>query len=296
MNSIIQSVATGAEDRLWYCRRSDLFAHSPESLGEDGAWFAAPYTVCVELSRHCNFRCKLCISDSSPDHEKGGEWVSKALTDIFEAFGAVRIVWSGGEPTLHPNLKQQIQASHELGNANVLVTNASNFIGDAAVDWIDISIYGHSKESVRDFTGVPIFGKIMRNLRLYCSEYERVSASFVLGAHSFAAIKAMIDMAINAGVTRLKFHRLSRTGRNELVHQIDDGSPEAALIQDYLRDLKVEASFSRTSSSEHKRRGYWVAKPPGILTNSEESIALPDKIALANGVNRFNTDNKTIFS
>ena len=128
-------------------------------------------------------------------------------------------MWSGGEPTLYPKLRDHLHQSTALGNANVLVTNGSRFIPELPVAWVDFSIYGYLRESFQSFTGSSQFEKVRRNLSLYASTYPRVSGSIVLGVHGVDALKRMADMAIDAGVRRLKFHRLSLAGRN--THLLD---------------------------------------------------------------------------
>ena len=296
MHALSQDVESTRSNCLWYSRKNDLFTLEHESVSEPGIWLRAPYSICMEIGRHCNFRCKLCISDSSPAHHQENEWVIPALLNINRAFGPIRAVWSGGEPALYPNLLDYLLRSRALGNANVLVTNASRFIENAAVDWIDISLYGYSTETFRSFTGTSNFKSVERNLVRYCTEYGHVSASFVLGVHGFDALKKMVKIVIDAGVSRLKFHRLSLAGRNETEQGGDSADIEIGELQSYLSDFSVDASFTRTKSSEHKRKGYWVAKPPGVLTNSDIVVPLVETTQLVSAVSNYSSLNRSLFS
>ncbi|MHB8744519.1 MAG: radical SAM protein [Sulfuricaulis sp.] len=289
---------TKSQDKvyLWYSRNSDLFTEEADVDMASGSWFSAPYSICIEVGQHCNFRCNVCISDSSPDHRRREDWIVGALVNIGKAFGPVRLVWSGGEPVLYPEILDYIHHSRSLGNANVLVTNASRFIREAPVDWIDISVYGHSKETFEKYTKSSLFETFKRNLYRYSTEYHRVSASFILGLHGSSCLKSMVQMVLDAGVKRLKFHRLSLAGRNDLMQGGETADLEAAAIQAYLNGLPIHASYTRTKSSEHKRKGYWVTKAPGVLTNSDVSISLTNSVEVARAIAGYSSMNKSLFS
>ena len=137
---------------LWYSRNTDLFSDDAKAQPGSGLWLSPPFSVCFELGRRCNYRCQICISDSSPDHAGSDGWVPKALANIKNNLGSVRAVWSGGEPTIYRNIRSNIELSSSLGNANVLATNGSKFLSGLAVDWIDISVYGDNAESFERYT------------------------------------------------------------------------------------------------------------------------------------------------
>lgn len=282
-------------DRLWYSRESDLFEATEVAHESDGMWISAPYSVCMEIGQQCNFRCGICISDSSPLHQMETDWVSTALKQINEAFGSVRVVWSGGEPTLALGIEDLIDRSRRLGNCNVLVTNASRFISHIAADWIDISVYGYSNATFERYTNSSLFETFRRNLDRYVTAYPRVSASFILGVHGPAALKAMVRMVLDSGVRRLKFHRLSLAGRNLEDHKGDSASSEVLEIQSYLNHNPVVSSFTRSTSSNHKRKGYWVARYPGVLANCETAIPLDDSSRLVRAIKNNAESNVSLY-
>lgn len=71
----------------------------------------------IEITQHCNMKCPTCFSNSGPDgHPKHGEkmlsleQVKFMLDKFIEAEGEPQVVqFSGGEPTLHPELPKMIK-------------------------------------------------------------------------------------------------------------------------------------------------------------------------------------------
>lgn len=258
-------------------------------------WLNPPYSVCIEAGRYCNFRCAVCISDSSPEHRNTGDWVTAAIQDINAAFGPIRAVWSGGEPVLIPRIADYVKMSRSLGNANVLVTNASKFIDGLAVDWVDISIYGDNSAAFRAYTLSSTFLTFKKNLHRYSSAYPRVSASFILGIHGSPALRRMADLVLDAGITRLKFHRLSLAGRNTIAAPTSDVDAEIADMTSYLAGRPVSASYTRTKSSDQKRKGYWVVKEPGLFTNSDVAVPLSNSEVVIGAVESYRALNQSLF-
>lgn len=70
-----------------------------------GNWnFPTPTHVSIELTYHCNFSCKHCYSESSPNREQ--LWDKKKLFDVIKelARSGIQIIeLTGGEPLTHPD-------------------------------------------------------------------------------------------------------------------------------------------------------------------------------------------------
>jgi MoaA/NifB/PqqE/SkfB family radical SAM enzyme len=281
---------------LGYSLDTDMFVE-PDQIVGTAHFFGPPYTVCFEVSRRCNFRCNVCISDSSPEQERGGDWVHQAVRHVSAAFGPQRLVWSGGEPTLMLELPGLMEKSRDAGNVNVLVTNASRYLPSLAVDWIDISIYGEDQSSYETFAHTAQFNKVRTNIRRYIEKYPRVSVSFLLGVHGPARLIRMTELALDLGVKRFKFHRLSLAGRRLVSMDGTTHEAEMAVANELLRTrTDVFATYSRSESSDQKRRGYWVAKAPGVLTNSAQSVALDNRDQLRSVVVADRSANRALFA
>lgn len=283
---------------LYYDIGRDAFDVVSSEINQAHKFFQ-PYTLCVEADSLCNLACNVCISNSSPRQQRNDEWINLAIKKIHDLFGPLRIVWSGGEPMLRSELPQQLDLSSSLNNVNVIATNGTKYIPDLKADWIDLSIYGYSESSFQKYTNTKFkFDKIQENLKQYVATYPRVSASFVLGVFENADLLRMVDIAMESGIKRLKFHRLSFNGR------FPDGLDDEKLVEQarlcklslYEAGADVTATFTRSTSSDHKRAGYWVLKAPGRLTNSKKSLSLNDPISIRRELIITQELNRSLFS
>ena len=76
----------------------------------------------------CNFKCPHCHNRAILCSSSNTTQLNAVLCDIKEQIGFVDgVVISGGEPTLHPNLREIIATVRELGLAVKLDTNGSNY-------------------------------------------------------------------------------------------------------------------------------------------------------------------------
>jgi molybdenum cofactor biosynthesis enzyme MoaA len=285
------------DSSLRYVVDTDLFAESVDCEKVIGDLMSPPYTLCIEADRRCNLTCRVCISDSSPREAANDSWIADALNTAATLFGPLRVVWSGGEPMIRPKLREQLRLSRLLGNRNVVATNATRLVRGLDLDWVDVSVYGWSEDSFRAHThGQVRFSTVAANVKRYVQEYPRVSTSFVLGVFPTAELVRMVEFALDSGVQRLKFHRLSHAGRLPDTFSAEAFELQVASMAALLNGRDVCATFSRSSSSDHKRMGYWVVKPPGSLTNAARTVDLKDVAATAATIAEFQSTNRALFT
>ena len=109
-------------------------------------------------------------------------------------------------------------------------------------------------------------------------------------------MKNMVRLAVDSGIRRLKFHRLSLAGRIDLPMVSESVENEVRELREFLDGWPVCASFTRTRSSSQKRLGYWVAKPPGVLTNSDVSARLDSSQEVRDCISQFLSTSKSLVS
>lgn len=104
----------------------------------------------LEITGKCDISCPWCSSDAKPD----GEHVSRGEVELLlEKYrGECDVVrFSGGEPTLHPDLVFLCSVAKHLGYYVVLLTNGSKLCTPAAVDRHVIGIVnGKSLKAVEE--------------------------------------------------------------------------------------------------------------------------------------------------
>ncbi len=98
-----------------------------------------PGTVCWNLTSQCNMYCKHCAVDSGDDkiNEFSYEESISLLTEFFE-FGVEDVLFSGGEPLMHPNFMGIVERTHELGISVHVSTNGTLVDSEVAKKLADL--------------------------------------------------------------------------------------------------------------------------------------------------------------
>ena len=148
-----------------------------------------PFTVYIEPTRYCNFKCFYCMHATRGEKdgplEKTGLDLKHMPFDLYEeilkqlsAFPQriKRIVFSGlGEPLVYPELYKIVECAKKAGicdkidiitNASVLNREKSDALIEAGLSRILISLQGLSREKYRDVCGVSLdMDELIENIK-----------------------------------------------------------------------------------------------------------------------------------
>lgn len=88
-------------------------------------------TVIVELIDICNLNCAYCLRDEASLHGKAHALpiaeLTRILLDLKKMADRGQIVFTGGEPTLHPEFRRALKSVQDIGWHYAVVTNGWNF-------------------------------------------------------------------------------------------------------------------------------------------------------------------------
>ena len=181
----------------------------------------------IEVNSACNMSCPLCFASASPGFSLTLEEVEEMLDNLLRTEGNPEVVqFSGGEPTIHPQILEFVGAAKRRGIPFVMInTNGKRIAHDdrflAELNEVRPSIYfqfdGFSAETYRVIRGEPdiLEEKLLALDRL---------ASIGLGATLVPAIErgvneheigAIIDLAIRHSAVRgVNFQPAFHAGRH----------------------------------------------------------------------------------
>jgi len=113
------------------------------------------------LTHKCNLQCLHCNIVNEQRSELTTEQWQKVLRELKD-LGTLKVIFSGGEPSLHPGLLQLLEDAHELGFGLTLYTNARHWPVDFLErvqgwrwDMIAISVYDINPDRHDKITKVP---------------------------------------------------------------------------------------------------------------------------------------------
>ncbi len=112
---------------------------------------SAPYRMDLALTYRCNDNCSHCYNARPRNHPElnTGDW--KRILDQLWSIGVPHIIFTGGEPTLRPDLPELIRYAENLGQITGLNTNGRRLkdgpfvqsLVDAGLDHVQITLESH---------------------------------------------------------------------------------------------------------------------------------------------------------
>ena len=190
--------------------------------------------VFVYITNMCQLRCKQCLYKPLLRSEPDGINYSTLLEllESFHQFGAYKLSFLGGEPTLYhdyannKDLGDVIEAAKKIGYSYVRVdTNGqflSSFLDDERVkllDEITFSLDGHDEKTNDAVRGKGAYEKCINNIKYAVSKGYRVQITSCVHKYScpdvptgIENLRYMITFAQSMGVESINFHPILKVG------------------------------------------------------------------------------------
>jgi molybdenum cofactor biosynthesis enzyme MoaA len=87
--------------------------------------------ICLEITTACNFYCNNCFCDSTPmksDSKAPIKFIKKTITDFSSR--VIRVCITGGEPFLHPNIREILKIPETVRNCGFIITSNGSLCPD----------------------------------------------------------------------------------------------------------------------------------------------------------------------
>ncbi len=245
-----------------------------------------PILSLIDITNKCNLRCPICFANAAVTGnvvEPTFEEVVKIMKHLrsLTPYSNIAVSFSGGEPTLRPDLPDMIRKAYELGFLQVmLITNGIKFknldyckeIKETGLQTIYLQFDGTTPETweqTRGFNLWPIKQKIIKNLRIAGFDSIVLVPTIAMGV-SDHEVGNIIQFAIdNIDIVRaVNFQPVSLCGRippdklaemriniSDLIHKIDVQTNHV-LSPDVFYPIPVVAPMSNLIT--------WYTGVPGV--------------------------------
>ncbi len=227
-------------DPLRYGRRSrDLPSHLLQ-FSQD----KKPVVV-WNVGRRCNLRCVHCYSQSR-DHEYAGELTYDEgirLIDSLADFGVPVLLFSGGEPLMHPRILDLIAHARRRGLRAVLSTNGTLITPELATElknfglsYVGVSLDGLQETNDR-FRGVQgAFDLALEGIRNCRNAGIKVGLRFTMNRRNVRDIPGIFDLLSQENIPRICFYHLVYAGRGSKLMEEDLSHAETRAAIDLIID------------------------------------------------------------
>ena len=218
-----------------------------------------PIAAHVVPIRRCNLACKYCneYDDISPPVSTD-EMLSRI--DMLAALGLGVLTFSGGEPTLHPDLDHLIRRVREhhmmaglITNGFLLNENRIDRLNRAGLDYLQISIDNVEPDEV-SLKSLKTLDRRLVMLSQYAEFHVNINSVLGAGVRNPNDALAVAQRAIDLGLT-------TTVG---VIHdgdgQLKPLGDEERTIYDQVRDL-AKGSYSRINQHNPYQRNLIAGKP-----------------------------------
>jgi radical SAM protein with 4Fe4S-binding SPASM domain len=242
-----------------------------ERLREKLAQRRYPISGSLELTYRCNLRCQHCYlafgHNGIPDQQELSLAEIRNILDQAADEGLLWLLVTGGEPLVRKDFKEIWKAAFSRGlivnlftNGTLLTPQLADFLAEWQPASIEITLYGHTRQTYESVTGIPgSFDRCRRGIELLLERKMRVNLKtmvLTLNAHELWEMEAYAlslgcgfryDPMVNAG-----FGNCSRPAQLRL-------SPEQ-VVEVYKHNAKAveewQNLYVRYASQPHKASFY----------------------------------------
>ena len=197
------------------------------------------------MTRRCNLKCVHCYArseDISYDNELNHKQ-SLAMIDDLAEFGVPVLLFSGGEPLVHPRLVEYAQYAVNKGMRAVISTNGTLITEEKAkalkeigLSYVGISLDG-LEETHDKFRGVKgSYKKAMKAIE-YCQKAGiKVGLRFTINKRNVKDIPGIFDLLEEKNIPRACFYHLVYSGRGSEIAKEDLSHEETRKVLDLIME------------------------------------------------------------
>jgi len=201
--------------------------------------------VVWNVTRRCNLRCVHCYSHSK-DQKYGGELSHEEglrLIDDLAAFGVPVLLFSGGEPLMHPRIFDLVGHARKQGLRAVLSTNGTLITDETAqrLKDLDLSYVGVSLDGLRAtndrFRGIEgAFERALEGIGNCQRAGIKVGLRFTINRRNVADVAGIFDLLVSEGIPRVCFYHLVYAGRGSELIDEDLSHEQTRQVVDLIID------------------------------------------------------------
>jgi len=172
----------------------------------------------IRLGFRCNARCGFCyyqeLLDNPVEFEPTGDALREQLAAL-RTLGASEVEFTGGEPTIRPDLSSLVEYAAELGFTNIsLITNGLRIsnptyaarLVEAGVNDVLFSIHGHDAAQHDRHTAIPgSFVKILQAFTNMCDLGVRCRTTTTVTGLNHGNTEDIFALALSLGAACMHF-------------------------------------------------------------------------------------------
>lgn len=207
--------------------------------------------VVWNISRRCNLRCIHCYSDSDNQLYPGelSEEEGRKLVEDLAEFGSPVLLFSGGEPLMHPSLFEWVRLASSKGmravvstNGTLLTKEAVGELKDAGISYAGVSIDGlqETNDSFRGKKGA--FRASLDGIRTCTELGVKAGLRLTLTKRNLDDLEGIFELVEKENIPRVCFYHLVYSGRGGRLRDEDISHEETRHAVDRIMDWAMSCN------------------------------------------------------
>ena len=191
----------------------------------------APFQIVWNITKACNMCCIHCYEGAGKKdkNELSSVEIMDGL-DIMSKAGVTSIAFSGGEPSIHPDILNFISKAKNSGMCAAMATNGytladkakSQKFVDAGLEFIQISLDGVNPLTHDSFRGVDgAWKRAVNSIKNFVDAELFVEVATTVTQHNLNEIPEMIDFVRDLGVNWFMLYNFIPTGNGYEIMDMD---------------------------------------------------------------------------
>lgn len=243
----------------------------------------SPYRMDIALTYKCQNVCGHCYNETKDKPELGTEDWKRVLEWLWDA-GIPHVVFTGGEPTLYPGLRELFAKSEELGQITGLITNGRALarpglvkdLVDAGMDHVQITLLSHMESLHDELAASPgAWKETVAGIKAALAEDVYLSTNTTIMRRTLPGIEATMRFLSSLGVRNIAFNALIRSGQGRSAEGVSFEELAAALER-----LKTVAAETGTNMIWYAPTPYCELNPVNMGLGIKQCTACSINMAI----------------
>ena len=207
------------------------------TIGADA--LPSPYRMDLALTYRCENNCAHCYNEDRKVQELGLDQWLKVIDKTWE-IGIPHIVFTGGEPTLSPHLRDLVARSEKHGQVTGLISNGrklgqEGYLRDlitAGLDHVQITLLSH-RQSIHDsLSGCEgAWQQTVDGIKAGVKEDLYLATNTTIMRDNYNDVEETMRFLIGLGVKNIAFNGLIRSGKGKTATSITYEELESLMLK-----------------------------------------------------------------
>lgn len=219
----------------------------------------APYQIVWNITRACNFNCIHCYENAGQKDED--ELTTQEIhetIDLLADIGVVSLAFSGGEPSIHPDILEFIKHASDRGLFVSMASNGYVFntyekakqFKDAGLEFVQLSLDGLNPETHDSFRNVKgSWNRVIEAIKNFQKAGVYTGISTTVTKRNKDEIPDMIKFLNDLNVDWFMLYNFIPTGKGSNIRDIDLNPQERRELLELIYKANVDTDMNIMSTA-----------------------------------------------